>query len=71
MTTALGVRVCGVTGCHRKTHVTETGIHYSRCIGCTLALLSGVFADPRSGERGVPPVPRSSLPASSVRRPAV
>jgi hypothetical protein len=70
MSAPLGVRVCQQLGCLRRTHVTETGVHYSRCIGHTLLLLSGAFAAPSSGERGVPPVPRSSLPASSVRRPA-
>jgi hypothetical protein len=72
MSAPLGVRVCQQLGCLRRTHVTETGVHYSRCIGHTLQLLSGVFAAPGWGdERVCPPVPRSSsLPASSVRRPA-
>jgi hypothetical protein len=70
MPAPLGVRVCPVLGCGRRIHVSQSGIVYARCLAHTLMLLSGVFAAPSSGERGVPPVPRSSLPASSVRRPA-
>jgi hypothetical protein len=72
MSAPLGVRVCQQLGCLRRTHVTETGVHYSRCIGHTLLLLSGAFADPsRATESAVPPVAGSVvLPASSVRRPA-
>jgi hypothetical protein len=44
MSAPLGVRVCQQLGCLRRTHVTVTGIHYSRCIGHTLMLLSGAFA---------------------------
>jgi hypothetical protein len=40
----LGVRICGELGCSRRTHVTPSGIHYSRCIAHTLMLLSGAFA---------------------------
>jgi hypothetical protein len=71
MSAPLGVRVCQQLGCLRRTHVTETGVHYSRCIGHTLLLLSGAFADPSRATESVTPVAGSVvLPASSVRRPA-
>jgi hypothetical protein len=72
MSAPLGSRICPNLGCGRRIHISASGTVYARCLAHTLQLLSGVFAAPGwDDERVCPPVPRSSsLPASSVRRPA-
>jgi hypothetical protein len=67
VSTPLGVRICGQLGCSRRTHVTETGIHYSRCIAHTLMLLSGVFAvqPPARARVSTPPSVTRALAAGS------
>jgi hypothetical protein len=64
MTAPLGSRICPNLGCSRRIHVSPSGTVYARCLAHSLMLLSGVFAAPSSGERGVPP--RASLVTAGV-----